>query len=57
MVNPDDYKGSIAWENIGAESPRSVSISVEDPQKWTAVGTVLKDVKPNTYYTVLCNHP
>ena len=31
MVNLDEYKGSIAWENMGAESPRSVS--VEDPHK------------------------
>ena len=57
MVNLDDYKGNIAWENIGAESPRSVSVSVEKPGAWAAVGTVLKDVKPNTYYTVLCNYP
>ena len=57
MVDSDDYKGYIAWENIGAESPRSVSVSVEKPGAWAAVGTMLKDVKPNTYYTVLCNHP
>ena len=57
MVDPDEFKGKVAWENIGAESPQSVSVSVEKPGAWAAVGTVLKDVKANTYYTVLCNHP
>ena len=57
MVELEQYKGKVAWENIGAESPRSISVSVEKPGAWAAVGTVLKDFKLNTYYTVLCNHP
>jgi len=52
MFSPKKYEGKIAIEMIGAESPRSVSISVADEKSWAAVSTILKDVKPNTDYTV-----
>lgn len=52
MLDPARHTGKLAWEKIGAESARSISMSVEDSNSWGAVATVLKDVKPNTDYTV-----
>lgn len=52
LLDPAHYEGKITWENIGAESPRSVAVSVEKEDSWAAVATVLKDIQPHTDYTV-----
>lgn len=52
LLDPAHLKGKIHWERIGAESKRSLSINVKGPESWAAVATLLKDVKPNTDYTV-----
>ncbi len=52
MLNPKSYKGDYTWENMGAGSQRSISISVKEPNSCAAVAAKLKKVKPNTDYTV-----
>jgi len=52
MLPRDQYGGNIFSEKTGAGSPRSISASVKKQGGWAAVATILKDVKPNTDYTV-----